>query len=367
MNFKQLIRDYFTFSRNERKGIVVLLILIFLLAVANKLIFYFETPAKIDKLLLDSASRELGKVNDSVYEKKTIRTLFFFNPNTIDSVALDSLSIPESVKSNLLKFRRKGGKLYSNTDFRKIFGVTDRVFNQIDPFLLIDNETTALHIGANILKKNASAPNLFFFDPNKATDSEFLRLGFSNKQITTIRKYLDKGGIFWDKTDFFKIRVITENQKRILSDWIVIENMKKTLSKEQLVTQIVPIEINSADTIRLKQLPGIGAVLSKRIVKYRDLLGGFYSVSQLREVYGLSEQTIRLMEDKVTVDANQIKKLDLNFADVSELSRHPYLKKKLAIQIVNFRTKHGAIRDLSILRDSMILNIDEYNRIKPYL
>jgi len=55
MNFKQLIQDYFTFSRNERKGIIVLVVLIFLLAVTNKLIFYFEKPAKIDAALLDSA------------------------------------------------------------------------------------------------------------------------------------------------------------------------------------------------------------------------------------------------------------------------------------------------------------------------
>ena len=60
MNFKQLIQDYFTFSRNERKGIIVLVVLIFLLAIANKAIFYFETPAKIDTVLLDSARHELG-------------------------------------------------------------------------------------------------------------------------------------------------------------------------------------------------------------------------------------------------------------------------------------------------------------------
>jgi len=101
-------------------------------------------------------------------------------------------------------------------------------------------------------------------------------------------------------------------------------------------------------------------------VKYRDLLGGFYSISQLKEVYGLSEQTIQLIEGKVTVDVTQIRKLDVNFADANELSRHPYLKKILASKIVKFRTKNGNIRDLAILRDSMILNIDEYNRIKPY-
>ena len=359
MNFRQIIQDYFTFSRNERKGIIVLLVLIFLLAVANKVIFYFEKPAKFDAVLLDSARHKLGAVNDSLNQKDALNTLFFFNPNTIDSVALDSLNIPETVKLNLLKFRNKGGKFYTKTDFRKIYGVTDQLFIQVSPFLLFENESPTQKI-------SSSVSELFLFDPNKTTDSEFLRLGFSGKQIATIRKYLDKGGIFKDKADFFKIRVISENQKRVLSDWIVIESVSKVSAKENFAINTGPIEINLADSIQLKQLPGIGSVLSKRIVKYRDLLGGFYSVSQLKEVYGLSEETISLIEGKVTVDITQIKKLDVNFADANELSRHPYLNKNLASKIVKYRTKNGSIKDLSVLRDSMILNIDEYNRIKPY-
>jgi len=359
MNFRQIIRDYFTFSRNERKGIVVLLILIFLLAVVNKAIFYFEKPAKIDTALLDSARHKLGAFNDSLNQQEVLSILFFFNPNTIDSLGLDSLDIPTSIKLNLLKFRSKGGKFYTNADFRKIYGVTDQLFNQVSPFLLFENESASP-------KNKTSTSEFFLFDPNKATDSEFLRLGFSGKQIATIRKYLDKGGIFGDKADFFKLRVITEKQKRDLTDWIAIERVKKAAPEGKVSLKTTNIEINSADSIQLKQLPGIGSVLSKRIVKYRDLLGGFYSVSQLKEVYGLTEETISLIEGKVTVDIARIRKLDVNFADVNELSRHPYLKKSLASKIVKFRTKNGSIHDLAILRDSMILNIDEYNRIKPY-
>jgi len=359
MNFRQIIQDYFTFSRNERKGIVVLLILIFLLAVANKVIFYFEKPAKIDAELLDSASRELGLFNDSINQSESKKSFFFFNPNTIDSVALDSLNIPSPVKNNLLKFRDKGGKILSNSDFRKIYGVTGQIYTQVSPFLLFENESTSQ-------KNKTSISELFLFDPNKTTDSEFLRLGFTDKQITTIRKYIDKGGIFRNKADFFKIRVITEKQKSKLADWIVFESVQKASTEGKVVLKTSSIEINSADSIQLRQLLGIGSVLSKRIVKYRDLLGGFYSVNQLKEVYGISEPTIQMIQDKITVDVSTVKKLDINFADANELSRHPYLKKNLASKIVKFRTKNGSIRDLAILRDSMILNIDEYNRVKPY-
>ena len=237
--------------------------------------------------------------------------------------------------------------------------MTDQLFNQISPFLLVENESASQ-------KLKVSTPDYFLFDPNKATDDQFLRLGLSVKQIATIRKYLDKGGVFRSKEDFFKIRVISANQKNNLADWIVIEGLQKVMPEKNLAPKTTTIEINTADSVQLKQMPGIGSVLSKRIVKYRDLLGGFYSISQLKEVYGLTEQTISLFESKITVDISKIKKLDVNFADLNELSRHPYLKKDLASKIVEFRTKHGSFRDLTILRDSMILNIDEYNRIKPY-
>ncbi|MDP2335719.1 MAG: helix-hairpin-helix domain-containing protein [Bacteroidota bacterium] len=359
MNFRQILQDYFTFSRNERKGITILLVLIFMLAVTNKVIFYFETPAKIDSALLDSCSRNLGLLNDSMDQKKSPGKLFSFNPNTIDSETLGSLDLPEPVKLNLLKFRSNGGQLYSGRDFKKIYGVTDELYNQVAPYLLFGNAKKSTII-------NTVKPELFLFDPNKATDEEFLRLGLSGKQVAAIRNYQDKGGSFRSKEGFFRIWGLHEEQKRILADFIFIGNTQTKQFEKKSPVPVLLIDLNSADSTDLKQLPGIGEKLSKRIVKYRDLLGGFYSVNQLREVYGLSEPTIQQIEDKVTMDVSKIRKIDVNFADVNELARHPYLQKKLASQIIKYRTKNGSIRDLTVLRDSMILNIDEYDRLKAY-
>lgn len=359
MKFRQIIQDYFTFSRNERKGIIILLVIIFMLAIANKIIFYFETPAKIDANLFDSASRKLGLFNDSINRQSSQKKLFPFNPNTIDSMDLSSLDLPESVKLNLLKFRNKKGKIFSDADFRKIYGVTDSIYTRIAPYLLFKKEDYSL--SASSLKTE-----LFLFDPNKATDAEFLRLGLSGKQVATIRNYQGKGGSFKNKEGFFRMWGLREEQKSVLSDFVVIEGADNSHAKLISAIQNSQIDLNSADSIQLRQLPGIGEKLSKRIVKYRDLLGGFYSVKQLKEVYGLSEQTILLIEDKVTVDISKIRKLDVNFSDVNELSRHPYLKKNLARQIVKFRSGYGSIHDLAVLRDSMIFNIDDYNRLRPY-
>ena len=359
MKFRRIVQDYFTFSRNERKGITILLILIFLFAVANKFIFYFEKPDRINVQLLDSASHQLGLINDSVNKEVQSKKLFIFNPNLIDSIELDSLDLPEAVKFNLLRFRKKGGILYSNDDFKRIYGVTDAIFSKIEPYLKIESNERKPDF---VTKKQ----ELFQFDPNKATDNEFQRLGLSEKQITTIRKYISKGGRFYTKEDFSKIWGLSDYQKATLSEYIVIEEKPKIQPEKIFVASKIQIELNTADSITLKQLPGIGEKLSKRIIKYRNLLGGFYSISQLKEVYGLSELSITEIGDKVTIDVSKIKKLDLNFADVNELSKHPYIRQNLARQIIKFRAKNGNLNDLSILRDSMILNTDEYNKLKPY-
>lgn len=359
MNFKQLIQDYFTFSRNERRGIVILLILIFILAITNKVIFYFETPSRFDPALFDSARIELGLLNDSLNQNESSKSLFVFNPNLIDSITLTNLDLPETVKQNLLKFRNRGGKFYTEPDFRKIYGVTEELFEKIKPYL----QLTKPELNKMSEKK---AEELFFFDPNTTSDIDFQRLGITNKQISTIRNYLGKGGSFKTKVDFFKIWGLTDDQKKSLSNYIRIEQAEITEQKRESIAEVKAIDLNSADSTELELLPGIGDKLSKRIVKYRDMLGGYYSLAQLKEVYGLNEQTIKLISQGVTVDPTRIKKIDWNFADAYELSKHPYLRNNLSKEIVKFRSKNGSIGNLEILRDSMILNIADYNRLKPY-
>jgi DNA uptake protein ComE-like DNA-binding protein len=360
MSFRRFVQDYFTFSLNERKGITVLLILIFILGIANKIFFYFEEPNIIDVNLLQQTSNRLEANNDSLTQEKAELELFLFNPNTIDSLTLTRLDIPTFVKSNLLKFRNKNGKFYSKSDFRKIYGVTDELYAEVEPFLVIDPIKPGSHSAHQKME-------LFQFDPNMATDSEFRSLGFSDQQITSIRNYLNKGEVFRTKDDFNKIVDISDDQKRLMLSFIRIGNTPKSVNELIKTGRANPIELNSTDSVLLESLPGIGDKLSKRIVKYRDLLGGYYSVLQLKEVYGLSEQTLQGISELVCIDTTKIRKLDLNFSDIKELARHPYIQKEMADKIVKFRSTNGQINNSMLLLDNMILNIDQYKRLKPYL
>lgn len=357
MNFKQIIQDYFTFSRNERKGLTILLAIIFVLAIANKIIFYFETPAKLDAELLNA--NFYSKETTSDLGKKQV-SLFLFDPNTIDPLALDSLALPEQIKVNMIKYREKGGHYYSPKDFRKMYGITDSIYRVIEPFVKIESVVTR-----SIPEK--SKKQLFNFDPNTAGDSSLFQLGFTDRQIKTIRNYQSKGGYFDDTDDFFKIYGISASQKRELAPYINIQKRENWQAGMKFDNRKLLIEINSTDFLELMKLPGIGTTLSKRIIKYRDLLGGFYTFDQLKEVYGIQENTIDRINEMIKVDAAKIQKVDLNFSDRYELAKHPYIGKEMANQIIRFRTRYGKISDPSVLKDSMVLEKEAYEKLKPYL
>jgi DNA uptake protein ComE-like DNA-binding protein len=131
--------------------------------------------------------------------------------------------------------------------------------------------------------------------------------------------------------------------------------------------QFRKIELNTCDSSDLERLPGIGPVLSARIIKYRNLLGGFSSVNQLKEVYGLRDSTYLLIYSRVTADSSLIRKINVNSAGFNELNKHPYIERSEAQSILKFRELGGRIENVSILVEEKILTGDKALRIIPYL
>jgi len=127
------------------------------------------------------------------------------------------------------------------------------------------------------------------------------------------------------------------------------------------------IELNSADSSLLESLPGIGPVLSVRAIKYRELLGGFCSVNQMKEVYGLSEETFRLIEERIRVDTLKIRNIDVNTADYGQLLRHPYLEKYDVTAIMKYRELKGRITGIHDLTANKLLSSEKAARMRPYL
>ena len=127
-------------------------------------------------------------------------------------------------------------------------------------------------------------------------------------------------------------------------------------------------DINTADTSQLKKIRGIGSVLSKRIIKYRDILGGFVSTRQFEEVYGLQDSVIAQLDTLAFIATGFNPRLIfVNRADEYELKKHPYINAKVARSITAYRFQHGdftGMEDLKVLHtvDSLTLA-----RIEPYI
>jgi DNA uptake protein ComE-like DNA-binding protein len=119
--------------------------------------------------------------------------------------------------------------------------------------------------------------------------------------------------------------------------------------------------------VQLLPLPGIGPVFAGRLIKYRGLLGGYSSVDQLMEVYGMSLETFDMIADRIAIDTTLIIKMDLNSATFRELLRHPYLEYEDVKALVNYRDFAGSIQSLQELEDNFILPDSVLNRVIPYI
>lgn len=130
---------------------------------------------------------------------------------------------------------------------------------------------------------------------------------------------------------------------------------------------IAIIELNTADSASIVSLYRIGPALSHRIIEYRQQLGGFVLLDQLKEIWGFDEDILFDLKDRIRVDASKAVKFNVNTVDFESLSTHPYFKYKLSRAIVNYRTQHGIYTSLNELRNIVLVNDSVWVRITRYL
>lgn len=128
-----------------------------------------------------------------------------------------------------------------------------------------------------------------------------------------------------------------------------------------------PMDLNSCDTAQLIKLPGIGPVLSARIIKYRNLLGGYATVSQLSEVYGLPPETYELIKDRLFADTTLLVRIDINTAGYKDLSKLPYFEKYEVQTILKYRELKGRIGGVNEMVENKLIPFEKGLKVKPYL
>lgn len=284
------INNYFGFNKQQRNGLLVLLIISFVLLMIRVIYPHFMKPDPITIKNLPLIERKLDS-SENAYRNnfsKTQATLFVFDPNTVTLEQLIKLGFREKTAKTFISYRSKGVTFKSKTDLHKIYGISPQLYKSIEPYILITSPTK-----------------------NKITVLE-------NKKIVPVK-----------------------------------------------VTQVISkVELNSADSFSLVALNGIGAGYAKRILKYRSILGGYANKDQLHEVYGFTDELFEKIKDQVTVDATNIKKINLNKDDFKTVNKHPYLTYELTKIIFDWRRKTtiNAVNLKEILNDQAL-----YTKLLPYL
>lgn len=210
----------------------------------------------------------------------------------------------------------------------------------------------------------------FAFNPNKVSLSEMIRLGFHEYTAKNIIKYRESGGEFKVKKDLLRIYNISEKRVKELWDEIQLpETLDFAIEKpgiDKPKETIAKFEVNMASAEDFRTIKGIGPVLSKRIVNYREKLGGFHQPTQLFEVYGLDSSVVIELQ-KHLVFASEVRPLDLNTDSLKHLYRHPYIDYNTAKVILNFRKQRGRLDSVSQLKSIKIISDSLYQKIYPYL
>ncbi len=130
---------------------------------------------------------------------------------------------------------------------------------------------------------------------------------------------------------------------------------------------IPAVDINAADSAQWERLPGIGPSFARRIVRYRDRLGGFHSVQQVSEVYGLADSVFKKIQPFLRLGDVSLRKLSLNDTDEKSFALHPYINTNLARLIVRYRSAHGPFSRVETLRALALVDDSIYRKIEKYL
>ncbi len=210
------------------------------------------------------------------------------------------------------------------------------------------------------------------FMPDTVTVSRLVEMGFPKKVAMNLIAYRKKSGGFRNTDQIRSIYGMTDSLFGAFSEYLVIKKPLKTDFEDGSVKRKIkcpePMDLNMADSAMLTMLHGIGPVLSARIVSYRSLLGGYVEVQQLREVFGLKEETYDHIHSRLYVDEDfRPVPIPVKTGTYRELYQHPYLNSRQAVMLLRYRQHHmDSLSENSILNNP-VFSPQDAERLRPYL
>ncbi|MAP01547.1 MAG: hypothetical protein CMD01_01855 [Flavobacteriales bacterium] len=353
------LNDFFQFTSSQRRGVVVLLIVLGVLGV-----FYLINSNSVSKfdVIIHPFVKEKS---DSIQSSKDTshfedNKLFYFNPNLIYKDEWVRLGFSTKQVETILKYKEKIGGFKSKLDVKNCYVVSDQMYRLLSPYILIIDKDSKI-------QKLCNAIFLFQSDtPVYKYNKEFANLSFIKKE-GVFQYYIEKGSSdsiikakfsTLDSIVFPKAEILSLNCNEFN---VIINSNAKELS-------FSPIELNSASQLDFQKISGIGPVLSKRIINYKNNLGGFVRLNQLDEVYGLEKSILKQLKENFYIcDSFFVDKLNVNLISIDSLKKHPYINWNLANAIVSYRNQHGAYDSIVKIKSTHLVNDEIYRKIAPYL
>jgi competence protein ComEA len=260
----------------------------------------------------------------------------------------------------LVQLYRTAFYQYKASDFSYSI-IINQQFNELDE--------QALNSSSYKKARQRSANYQYYFKYIKYDDLR--SLGMEAKDAAVIWQQKQKGLKLYHIHDVDSISGISNASKQILKNRLRFFESKKYFNSQErkpyVPTEITLVDLNTADTTAIDEIKGIGTGTAKRVLKYRERLGGYISIEQLKEVWGLDSAAFEILKKRIRIQENSQKRININTADVQTLGKHPYIGYSLAKLIVNYRLQHGNYTDVKELLNIHVMNEEILSKIESYI
>ena len=224
------------------------------------------------------------------------------------------------------------------------------------------------------VEKQNYIPKIYPFNPNFITDYKGSKLGMSIEEIDRLLNFRKTNQYVNSASEFQKVTQVSDSLLNAISpyfkfpDWVNKSKAKSYKPFEKKIEKLVPLDINLATKEDLIKIYGIGPALSDRILKQKELFGGFVSMKQMDDVWGLSPEVIENLNKHFKIASlPKIKKIDINNSSIKELLLFPYFKYALAKAIVTYRSMNGDFKNFEDLTRINGFPIEKLDIIILYL
>lgn len=345
----------------QKRGTLLLLLLLTLIMLGPYIYrrWWLPAPTSMSVHLL---SRH---VDTSELTKRT-PVFSAFDPNTVDTAQLYAMGLDNRLINQWVNFRQAGGIFYDKEDVLSLYAMTKEQYLALSPYIAFSPVTTKADAP---VKQKANLWKPQEIDINLADSTTWDELpGIGGVYASRIIKYRSMIGGFDSVAQLSNVYGIDSAWVASQSHYLVVGE-KPTVTTEKIEeVQYKICQLNTADSAQLVQLKGIGPVYAKRIIAYRSLLGGYYHLEQLKEVYGLGDIDHSQWAPFLSIDTLAIRRLSLNKASAATLAKHPYINTSLARFIVGYRSRAvNGFTEIEELLSSFLVDEEKLTELRPYL